>query len=312
MNNLLVTSNIVFPIFMVMLIGFLARHFGLMSEETVKGCNKLVFRIFLPVSLCRSIMRVDASMPLSGALPLFAMAGAVAVFAVCMLVIPRIEPENSRRGVMIQGIFRSNYAIFGIPLAQALFPQGDGGVSAIMVVAVVPIFNVLAVITLEIFRGGRFDLKRIILGVLKNPLIWGCLIGFIIMKTGLRVPSVIDSTVNSLASLASPLALFALGASLKPGKIAGNAKSLLISVGARLVLVPAVMLIVAYAVGWRGAEFATLMIVFGSPTAVSSFTMAEQMGGDPDLAAQQVVLTTVFSAVTIFLMIFLFKTWGMF
>ena len=311
MNNLLVTSNIVFPIFLVMLIGFLARRFGLMNEETVKGCNKLVFRVFLPVSLCRSIMRVSAEMSLSGALPLISSLGTIAVFAVCMLLIPRFEPENSRRGVMIQGIFRSNYAIFGVPLAQALYPQGDGGVAAMMVVAVIPVFNILAVVTLEIFRGGRFDLKRIVIGVLKNPLIWGCLIGFIIMKTGLKLPSVINSTVDSLASLASPLALFTLGASLKPGKVAGNAKALLVSVGAKLVIVPVVMLIIAYALGLRGPEFATLMIVFGSPTAVSSFTMAEQMGGDPDLAAQQVVLTTVFSAVTIFLMVFLFKTWGL-
>ncbi|MBR3502832.1 MAG: AEC family transporter [Clostridia bacterium] len=310
MNNLLVTSNIVFPIFLVMLIGFLSRRFGLMNEETVKGCNKLVFRVFLPVSLCRSIMRVDSSFSMSGGLPLFAALGTLAVFAVCMLVIPRIEPENSRRGVMIQGIFRSNYAIFGIPLAQALYPQGDGGVAAMMVVAVIPVFNILAVVALEIFRGGKFDLKRIVLGVLKNPLIWGCLIGFVVMKTGLKLPSVINSTVDSLASLASPLALFALGASLKPGKMMGNAKALLVSVGAKLVIVPAAALIIAYAIGWRGPEFATLMIVFGSPTAVSSFTMAEQMGGDGDLAAQQVVLTTVFSAVTIFLMIFLFKTWG--
>ena len=312
MNNFLLTCNIVFPIFLVMLIGFLARRFGLMDEATVKGCNKLVFRIFLPVSLCRSIMRVDSSTAMSGALPLFAMAGTLAVFAVCMLLIPRIEPENSRRGVMIQGIFRSNYAIFGIPLTQALFPQGDGGVAAMMVVAVIPVFNVLAVVTLEIFRGGRFDLKRIVIGVLKNPLIWGCLIGYAVMKTGLKLPSVVNSTVDSLASLASPLALFVLGASLKPGKVAGNIRALLVSVGGKLLAVPAVMLAIAYLLGWRGAEFATLMIVFGSPTAVSSFTMAEQMGGDPDLAAQQVVLTTVFSAVTIFLMVFLFKTWGVF
>ncbi len=312
MNNFLLTCNIVFPIFLVMLIGFLARRFGLMNEETVKGCNKLVFRIFLPVSLCRSIMNVDPNNGISGTLPLFAMAGALAIFAVCMVLIPRVEPENSRRGVMIQGIFRSNYAIFGIPLTQSLFPQGDGGVAAMMVVAVIPIFNVLAVITLEIFRGGKFDLKRIILGVLKNPLIWGCLIGFVIMKAGIPVPSVIGKTVDSLASLASPLALFALGASLKPGKIAGNAKALAISVIGRLLAVPAVMLTAAYLLGWRGVEFATLMIVFASPTAVSSFTMAEQMGGDPDLAAQQVVLTTVLSSVTIFAMVFLFKTWGVF
>ncbi len=311
-NNLLLTANIVFPIFLVMLIGYIARRSGLMDEATVKGCNKLVFRIFLPVSLCRSIMRVTSDSAMSGALPLFAALGTLATFLACMLIIPRIEKENSRRGVLIQGIFRSNYAIFGIPLTEALFPQGDGGIAAMMVVAVIPVFNVLAVVTLETFRGGKFDLKRIVLGVLKNPLIWGCAIGFVVMKTGLRLPQAIDSTVDKLASLASPLALFALGASMRPGKVAGNARARAMSVSARLVIAPAVMLAIAYALGWRGVNFATLMIVFASPAAVSSFTMAEQMGGDPDLAAQHVVFTTILSSVTIFIMIFLFKTWGVF
>ena len=311
MENFVVTCNIVLPIFLVMLIGFIARRTRLLSEETVQGCNKLVFRIFLPVSLCRSIMRAESS-AMTGGLPLFTAVGTVIVFALCMLIIPKIEGDNRRRGVMIQGIFRANYAIFGITLSQALFPQGDGGVAAMMVVAVIPVFNVLAVATLEIFRGGKFDLKRILIGILKNPLIWGCLIGYVVSTTGLKLPSVINSTVDSLASIATPLALFVLGASLKIEKLSGNARALVISVAAKLVIVPVIALAIAYAMGYRGAEFATLMIVFASPTAVSSYTMAEQMGADGDLAAQQVVFTTVFSSVTIFLMVFLFKSMGVF
>lgn len=310
MNNLLVTTNIVLPIFLVMLIGYIARCIHLIDEATVKGCNKLVFRVFLPVSLARSIMRAEGS--LGGGLPLFAALGTIATFAVGMLIVPRVVKENSRRGAIIQGLFRSNYAIFGIPLSEALFPQGDGGVAAMMVAAVIPVFNILAVITLEIFRGGRFNLKRIVLGVLKNPLIWGCAIGYLVMKSGLTLPAFVDSTIDKLAAVASPLALFVLGASIKPSRLAGNARALLASVTGRLVLSPLVMLPIAYALGIRGAEFATLMIVFGSPTSVSSFTMAEQMGADADLAAQQVALTTIFSAITMFIMIFVFKTLGIF
>lgn len=310
MNNLLVTTNIVLPIFLVMLIGYIARSINLIDDHTIKGCNKLVFRVFLPVSLAKSIMRAEGS--LGGGLPLFAALGTIATFAAGMLIVPRLVKDNSRRGVIIQGLFRSNYAIFGIPLSEALFPQGDGGVAAMMVAAVIPVFNVLAVITLEIFRGGRFDIKRIVMGVLKNPLIWGCAIGYVILKSGITMPTTVNSTIDKLAAVASPLALFVLGASIKPGKLAGNARALAASVSGRLVLSPLVMLPIAYALGIRGAEFATLMIVFGSPTAVSSFTMAEQMGGDADLAAQQVALTTIFSAVTMFVMIFVFKTLGIF
>ena len=310
MTNLIVTTNIVLPIFLVMAVGFIARRIGLIDEKTVSGCNRLVFRVFLPTSLARSIMRAEGS--LGGALPLFAALGTIATFAVEMLIVPRVVKENSRRGVIIQGLFRSNYAIFGIPLSEALFPMGDGGVAAMMVAAVIPTFNILAVITLEIFRGGKFDIKRILLGVLKNPLIWGCAIGYALMKSGLTLPSFVNSTIDKLAVVASPLALFVLGAAIRPGKLKGNMKALFASVTGRLVLSPLVMLPIAYALGMRGAQFATLMIVFGSPTAVSSFTMAEQMGGDPDLAAQQVALTTIFSSITMFAMIFIFKTMGIF
>ena len=312
LNNLIVTCNIVLPLFLVMLVGYLCRAGGLVTETVAKGCNKLVFRVFLPLSLCRSIMNVKQGRVLEPGLVAFTMAGVIAVFLLGLLLIPRVESDNRKRGVMLQGLFRSNYAIFGVPLCEALFPQGDGGVAAMMVAVVVPLFNVLAVVSLETFRGGSFDIKKIALGVIKNPLIWGCLAGFIVMKTGLTVPAVLSSTVDKLAAIASPLALFVLGASLRPRKIRDNVRQLLITVIGRLVVVPAVALTAAYLIGWRGPQFAALLIAFSSPIAVSSFAMAEQMDGDPDLAVAQIVLTTVLSLATIFGLVFLCKNLGIF
>ena len=312
LNNLIVTSDIVLPLFLVMLVGYLCRVGGLISEDTAKGCNKLVFRIFLPLSLCRSIMRVPKGQVLAPGLIGFTVAGVLIVFFIGMLLIPRIEKDNRKRGVMLQGLFRSNYAIFGVPLCEALFPQGDGGVAAMMVAVVIPLFNVLAVVSLETFRGGQFNIKKIALGVVKNPLIWGCLAGYIVMQTGIALPVIVTSTVDKLASVASPLALFVLGASLKPGRIKDNVRQLCVTVTARLVVVPALALGAAYLIGWRGPQFAALLIAFSSPIAVSSFAMAEQMDGDPDLAVQQIVLTTMLSLATIFALVFLCKNMGIF
>ena len=277
-----------------------------------KTMNKLVFNVFLPVSLARSLMNIQEDSQLNPWVLGFCAAGVVATFLAALLVVPRVEKVNARRGVLIQGSFRSNYAIFGLPLAEALFPQGDGGVAAMMVIATIPVFNVLAVISLEFFRGGKCDFKRVALGVLKNPLIWGCAIGFLVSKLPFDLPDFALSTVNKLASVASPLALFVLGASIDLKKIRGNKGALLWGTGVRLVLVPAVLLTIAYFLGFRGAEFSALMIAFGSPCAVSSYTMAAQMGGDEDLAGQLVMATTVLCSVTMFLMIFCFKTWGIF
>ena len=312
LNNLLLTVNIVLPIFLVMAVGYFCRRIGLVSAENISAMNKLTFRVFLPASLCQSLMRVEPGSIVSPGVLAFGFAGTLVVFLLSFAVIPRIERENRRRGVMIQGLFRSNYAIFGIPLSEALFPMGDGGVAAMMVIATVPIFNVLGVLSLESFRGNRVNVKRILIGIAKNPLIWGCLIGFLLMQFQVPVPAFATSTLSKLAAVASPLALFVLGGSIDLQAFSHNARPLSITVLGRLVFVPMLMLTAAYAAGFRGVEFAVLMIVFGSPCAVNSYTMAAQMDGDAELAAQQVMLTTVLSSVSMFVMIFLFKTLGIF
>lgn len=312
MSNLLLTVNTVLPVFLVMVTGFICRGLKLVKPDAVKAMNRLVFQVFLPVSLAKSLMTVDPETAINYSVMLYCAAGILATFIVSMLLVPRFVADNRRRGALVQGIYRSNYAILGIPLIESLFPGGDNGVSAMIALITVPMFNMLAVITLETFRGGRFNLPRILLGIIKNPLILGCAVGFVIGKLPLTVPEFLMSTITKLGSVASPLALFSLGATIDLKKIGGNAKALLAGVSARLVIVPGVLLFFAYLLGYRGPEFAALMIAFGSPCAVSGYTMAAQMDSDAELAAQMVMLTTVLSVFTIFLMVLLFQNVGIF
>ncbi len=312
MDNFFLTINIVLPIFLVMAVGFFCRRIGLVTAENISAINKLVFKVFLPASLCQSLMKIDSASIVNPGVLAFGFLGVLAVFLISMIAIPRIEKDNRRRGVMIQGLFRSNYAIFGIPICEALFPQGDGGVAAMMVIATVPLFNALSVISLESFRGGKTNLKKILIGIAKNPLIWGCVIGYLLMQFRVPVPDFAKSTLSKLASIASPLALFVLGGSINLQTFRNNIKPLSLVVAGRLLIVPLAALLVAYLIGYRGAEFAVMMIVFGSPCAVSSYTMAAQMDGDAELAAQQIMLTTILSSVSMFIMIFAFKTLGIF
>lgn len=312
MENLLLTVNIVFPIFLVMAVGYFCRRSGMLNAEDIVAMNRVSFRIFLPASLCNSLLEVEAEQAASPAVLAFGFCGTLAVFLLALLIVPRVERDDARRGVIVQGIFRSNYAIFGIPLCQQLFPQGDGGVAAMMVIATIPLFNALGVVSLESFRGGRVSVRRILSGIVHNPLIWGCAVGYALMRLRVPLPEFALSTLSKLAAVSSPLALFVLGGSIDLGAFRGNFKRLAATASARLVAVPLLALAVAYAMGFRGVEFAVLMIVFGSPCAVSSYTMAAQMGGDAELAAQQVMTTTVLSAASMFVMIFLFKTMGIF
>jgi predicted permease len=310
-NDLLFSIDTVFPLLLIMGVGVLARRFGVIGETGVKQANKAVFFVFLPLLLGLNIMDTPLDVTPDYRTLIFAVAAVLGSFAVMFALAPRLCAEPQARGVFIQGVARSNYAIFGIPLVLMMYPDADTSVSALMVVAVVPVFNVVATIALMKYGGQRVSAWDIAKGVLTNPLIIGTLAGFALWLLHWQFPPLIGRPLSQLGSVATPLALFLLGASLDFGKVKANARLLTMGVLGRLVVLPLVGLSAAVAIGIRGVSLATLIAVFASPTAVSSYPMAQQLGGDTDFAAAQVVLTTALSGISVFLWIFLFKSLGL-
>ena len=220
---------------------------------------------------------------------------------------PIFEKDNSKRGVIIQGIFRSNFVLFGIPVATSLAGEGNIGVTALLIGVVVPTFNVLAVVCLETFRGGKVNVKKVTHGIVTNPLIIGSFLGLSMLVIGIKLPTFLEVTIKDVSKIATPLSLILLGASFSFSNVKKYLKETIITVIGKLIIVPLVFLAISYAVGFRGISLLSLMIMFAAPTAVSSFQMAKQMDGDADLAGQIVVFTSAFSIVTVFAWIFVLK-----
>lgn len=310
MENLVLSFNIIFPLFLLMVLGYFLKAVGMLDKTTLKKLNSIIFKAFLPCLIFYNVYTSEVSDMFDKNLIIFSVASVVLSFLVLMAVIPLVEKDNKKRGVVIQGIFRSNFVIFGIPLSVALYGDGIVGSAAVLIAIVVPVFNFLAVLTLEIFRGGKPDMIKILKGIATNPLILSSVIGLIAMGVGLKLPSTIEKAIGDVSKITTPLALIVLGGSLDFKKIGGNAKQLEISVIGRLVVMPCIFLPAAVYFGFRNAELAILLSLFGSPTAVSSFTMAQQMGGDDELAGQIVVFNTTLCVVSVFLWIFILKQLG--
>jgi len=310
-ENLILSIEIVLPLFIVMAVGYVCKQMKLVTETLAKQMNALVFRVFLPVLLCKNIYSSSLDSLMNPGVFIFAAVGILVMFAVLMMAVPRMEPDKRKCGAMIQAMFRSNYAYFGIPLVQAIFPDSDTSVASLLVVIVVPLFNVLAVVVLEMFRGGKADPKQILRKIMTNPLIIGSLAGLVILITGLRIPSILQKPIDDLSKVATPLALFLLGASIDFSKTGAHLKQLSMCVLGKLVVFPLAAVGIGALIGMRGVELASLLIIFGAPTAVNSAVMAQQMGSDGDLATEAVVFTTAFSALTVFLFVFALKSFGL-
>lgn len=310
MDDLLFSLNTVFPLLGMMAIGFAARRLGIIGESAARQINACVFKIFLPLLLCFNIVDTKLGASFDGRTLLYAFVTTLSCFGVLFFVTPRLCHDRASCGVLIQGIARSNYAIFGIPLVSMMYPNADTSIAVIMVAVVVPVFNVLSTIALMVFAGERTHPLRILKGVLLNPLIIATLAGFLLWYFQIPLPTMIETPLRNLGSIATPLALFILGASLDFGKARANGKLLVISITGRLIGVPLIFLSLAIALGIRDVSLAALIAVYASPTSVSSFPMAQQMGGNGDLAGGQVVFTTVFSILTVFLWVFALRSLG--
>ncbi len=312
-DNFIVAVSAVVPMFCLMAIGAFVKFQRWLTDEELNHMNRMVFRVFFCCMLFYSIYTTELATSFRPKLMLFGACGVLIIFALLMIFIPRIEPDNRRRGVMVQAIFRSNFVIMGVPIVANIFGDANIAVSTMMIAIIVPMYNILAVFALETFRNGKFLLVPIIKDIFKNPMILGGLAGATLLILGVEVPKPVLKPIGQISAATTPVALIILGASCKLGSTHEHRKQLIGAVLGRLILVPAVMLTVAaYVFDFRGVEFVTLIAIFAAPCAVVSFAMAQQMGGDADLAGNCVVFTSALSCFTIFCWILLFKTLGIF
>ena len=306
MDNLIVSMNAVLPLMLCMAAGYFFQRIGLGDPGFYSMCNKLCFKTFLPIMIFINIYDSSLDAASDPWFFVYALLGILAVFLICMFLIPKMVKEDGRRAVLIQGIFRSNYVLFGVPVAVNLY-GAENAAAALLAAAAIPMFNVLAVIALEYYSPTKKGLKSVLVGIAKNPLIWGALLGLLAKAVDLHLPAGIYKGIADMGKMASPLALVALGATFKFTAVRKNLPYLTIGVIGRIAAVPLLLLPLAVLLGFRDVQLASLLILFASPTAVSSSTMAAAYGHDSELAGQQVVFTSICSLFSVFLWIWIFK-----
>ena len=325
MTDLLFAINATAPIVLMVVVGYFLKRIGLIDATLAKAMNKLVFRVFLPAMLFLNMYKIESFSDIDFSFVWYTLGATAVLFAVAIPTVSAMTRENPKRGALLQSVFRANYALVGIPLATSLFGDAGAMTATVLSAFIVPLFNALAVVGLCIFSPGKkASPKKVLLGIVKNPLIQSIAVGFavlgiraIFVKAGIafRLTDVapVYKTLSNLSSVATPLALLVLGAQFELSAIPELKKYITFGVAVRNFIVPFIGLGAAYLIGrFEGAHFATFVAVFCTPVAVSSVPMAQEMDADVSLAGQLVIWSTVFSAISIFLASYIFKALGVF
>ena len=312
LQDFIICVNAVVPSAIYLIIGIILRLSGAVTEEDVRRFTHLVFIALYPFIMFDNLYGKDIAANMDLRLGLYAVGFTALQFALSWAFVVWIEKDNYERGAMIQALYRSNYVLMGFPIAVNLFGKGNITAVAVIMMLVVPFYNVSAVIVFETFRGGRVNLGQMIRKILTNPIIDGGIAALIVMLLGIKLPSAVELTVSTLSDATSPIAMILLGAALNLKGFKSDRARIVICTLGKLVVFPVFGIGGAVLLGITGVQLIAVTLMVAAPVALASYAMASSMGGNGELAGELVVITTVCSCFTIPVFLFILKTNGLF
>ena len=289
MNDFIFSINVTFPIFLVMVIGWVLKQIGMLNDNFVTVANRFNFKVTLPFMLFRDISSVDIKAVFDLKFVLFCAIASSICFWVIWGATKLFLKDYTMRGAFVQASFRSSAAVMG-PL---------------MIIGAVPLYNIYSVLVLT-FEADHGDeardtgkIKQACINIAKNPIIIAIVLGLVVALAGIHFPTIVNKTVNSVAQMATPLALIALGAGFEGRKALAKMKPTLWASAIKLVIQPLIFLPVAAYLGFHGEKMIAILIMLAAPATPSCYIMAKNMKNDGVLTASIVVMTTLLAAFTL-------------
>ncbi len=310
MSNLVFSLNATVPIFLLMVLGYVLNRIGWFDDTLANKVNTFVFRIPLPVMLFTQLATIDIRKAWDTKFVLFCF-GVTCLSILIAWGLSFFVRKKSSRGEFVQAAYRSSAAILGVAFISNIY--GNAGMAPLMIIGAVPLYNIMAVVVLELSNPKHQGLqkgvmKQTLKGVITNPILIGIVIGIVWSLLRIPVPRIADKFLTDIGNLATPLGLMAMGATFNFKKATGELKpavgaSLMKLFGFGILFLPA-----AIALGFRNEKLVAILVMVGSATTVSSYVMARNMNHEGVLTASTVMLTTLFSSFSLTFWLWLLKT----
>lgn len=308
-ESLIFSLNSTMPLFFIMLLGYLLHRKQFLTDDFVAMANKFVFNVALPVQLFRDLATMDVRASFDAKYVLFCAAATTSSILVIWALAKLFLKEKHIVGEFVQACYRSSAAILGAAFIQNIY--GTSGMSGLMILGSVPLYNIFAVIiltlespALDAKSGMGEKIKKSLKGIVTNPILLGIVAGFVWSLLRLPMPTMANKTLSSLAGMTSPLALLAIGAGFKGREALGYLKPTAVATVTKLVILPAIFLPMAVHFGFTDQKLVALLVMLGSVTTPAGYVMAKQMGHEGTLTGSVCVTTTVFSALTLTFWVF--------
>lgn len=318
-DSLLFSLNSTMPLFFIMLLGYILHRTGFLNDGFVAQANKFVFHIALPVQLFLDLGGTDIRAAFDARYVLYCAAVTAASILVIWALAKKLLRNKALVGEFVQACYRSSAAILGAAFIQNIY--GTSGMSGLMILGSVPLYNIFAVLILTLERPATADdpqqaddlrakLKKSLRGIVTNPILLGIAAGLIYGLARGPMPTMVEKTLSSISSLTSPLALLAIGAGFKGKAALGYLRLTTIATVTKLLILPGLFLPLTVALGFTDQKLVALLVMLGSISTPSGYVMAKQMGHEGVLSGSVCVATTLFSSVSLTFWLFVLRSMG--
>lgn len=309
MDNFIFSINATIPIFLVILLGWFLMKIHLVTEEFANVANKYVFKVALPVLLFRDIATTSILQDMDVRFVLFCFVGTILMFGLVWIFALFYCKDRTMIGAFVQGGARGSAAVLGVAFVENIC--GDSGMAPLMIVSAVPMYNIISVIALT-FGGntraqGTEGIKKAFVNILKNPIIIGIVLGIPFSVFDIPIAAIPLKTINYVAQTATPIALIAIGAGFNSQQALTRLRPSVVATVIKLIILPAIYLPIAVALGFDAGEMVAILIMTGAPATVSGYIMAKNMDNDHVLASNIIVISTLLSSVTLTMWVFVLK-----
>ena len=314
LENFYFSLRATMPLFLMMVLGYFLKRIGLINKEGTKSLNLLVFRLFLPILLFKDLAEQDFYTMWDTGFVFFCLAATLISIAIAA-AFSHISKNRNDRGEIIQASYRSAAATLGIAYMANIY--NDVSMVALMIIGSVPLYNIAAVIVLSVtspdndaLKDKKELFKKTMFSIITNPILIGVVLGTLGSLMHLQLTPIVGKTMNSLAAVASPLALIALGSSFEFDDLKAKYKPVLLVIFNKLFLFCAIFLPIGVWMGFRNEKLVAALIMLGSASTSSCYVMSKSMGHEGIISSAAVMIGTLLSSATLTLWLFALKSMG--
>ncbi|ABC27394.1 predicted Permease [Hahella chejuensis KCTC 2396] len=305
-------AGVVLPIFFLVILGFLLRRSNMIDGAFIETGSRLVFKIALPTLIFLNVAELQLGQVVNLAQLGYAIVSTTVGFIAVWIIAKRYISEPTQLGVFVQGAFRGNLGIVGLALCAGAYGAQGVAVGSVLLGFVTLLYNLLSVwaLTASQHQNAKLPWAGVLKEIVRNPLIISIVLALGFAALQIPLPDMAKKAAGYFADLTLPLALLCVGGSINGKVLRATSGLALHATQLKLIWLPVAQIVVAFAIGIRDIYLGSLFLMFASPTATVSFVMAKAMGGDSELAAAIVALSTLASFITLAIGITVLNTIG--